>query len=314
VIAGVPSHVFGSNAIGANSATAAATVTSKVNFTAGTALSVTAGGNVVISGGSRGGDGAIISAIGGSSNGHKDKATLTVDQSVNIKGATVALTASSGAGNVSITTYLPSSAASRATVSSSGAGNTAKATVNGSVVITAKTPVTIGGSLHKIAAGASTSGNLIITSTITVTGHAAAGGHSHAVHTSGFAPEMGRLSGDTLRVAPDFGTTSFGGMRTLGGASVTPAVPQPAVTISDGIELPAPAITSLDTMQVQSLVPSLVTVTGDDASQTKPQSSPVKGAVFQPDLAAADFAGSFPSSCAVLVMAQADHRCPAGGK
>ena len=327
VVAGLPASFSGANSppIGAASATATATVTSKLSFTAGTALSVTAGGNIDIFGGSRGASAALVSAIGGSFDGHKDKATLTVDQSVNMKAASVSLTADSGLGSVNINTFPPSaSAAPPVNVTSSGAGNVAKATVNGSVTITSKTPVAINGTYMpsiglgttgaSLGTGIYTNGNLTITDTIKVTGQR--GTATAGFHPLVFSPGMVRLGTGSLRLAPEMGTTSFSRIQDLGGANLTPVAPQPEMIISGGIDLPAPTVTTLDTLQVQSVVPSLVTVTvaGDDSQQTKPASRTDQGATFQPDLTAADFSGSFPSSCSVLLVSQVDHRCPAGDK
>jgi hypothetical protein len=113
---------------------------------------------------------------------------------------------------------------------------------------------------------------------------------------------------DAIQVAPAGTALSFGGLQLMPGTSVSPAV-QPAAGIdTSGLTLPAPAVTGLDTLQVQGLVLNLVAVMGS-TSQSKPE----EGTLYAPSLAAG-YAISFPSSCTTLVLDQEGRRCSAGGK
>jgi hypothetical protein len=295
VLAGLPRGILGSSSFGANSATAAATVTGAVKFTAGTTLSVTAGNNLIVIGGSRGGSSAIVAA--GSSHSRNDKATLNIDTSVSLT-AKGALTLTATGGNLSFITSPAGPSSTRVFADSVGTNVSATANVDQSVTVSGKT-LTLNGNVNTFTGSGFSGSNVVIDTSIKLLQN----GHP----LTGFHPQLMRT--DAIHVAPVETTgVSFGGVQNLtGGTSIAPAA-QPAGAIdTSGISLDAPVASSLGTLHLQGLVLNLVTVLGETGAPAVKQ-----GTSYTPSSTGYDSA--FPASCTALVLDHADRRCSSGGR
>jgi hypothetical protein len=302
VLAGLASSVapsFGlSSAIRVLRDKAIGTQTAGVSFTAGTNLTVSTTGGLIINGGSHVASGAFVQAIGSG-----DTAILTANDNVVMKATRGALSVT--AGTAPAITTQPSGSIFIAASSGFGGSSrdVASAKLNGSVTLTGKTTVTV-----TPAAVLSSGGTGSVNSLSLYNGTINIGVNlpTSAVSPRGIAP-MARVfkAYGTESLAPSLDVSSFGQPQRVGlmpTVNITaPAEVAPAVS-DGGVQLVSD-ISDLGTLQSHSLVTSLVTLMGAPLK--------IEATAFTPLVSLA----AFPASCAVLVQsADGQGSCRVGGR